>query len=69
MHTHTHVTQFPEHPYGDLLDKLLLFKHNGENVLIPLTDEDPIEDGTIIDIVLKGNVLQKIHCDTHSTQL
>ena len=52
-HTLTHI-QFPEHPYGDLLDKLLLFKHTGDNILSPLTDEDTIEDGTIIDIVLKG---------------
>ena len=48
--------QFPEHPYGDLLEKVLLYRHTSDNSLAMLTDSDPIEDGTIIDIVLAGEV-------------
>ena len=46
--------QFPEHPYGDLLEKVILFKHNGDNTLLPLGEEDTIEDGMIVEIILAG---------------
>lgn len=46
--------QFPEHPYGDLTEKLLLFRHSSNNSLIPLRDKESIKDGEIIEIVLSG---------------
>ena len=46
--------QFPEHPYGDLLDKVLLYRHSSDDVLVPLEADDPIEDGSIVEIVLRG---------------
>lgn len=48
------LVQFPEHPYGDLLDKVLLYRHSNDDVLLPLGAEDPIEDGSIIEIILTG---------------
>lgn len=57
IHTHSHTLtsfQFPEHPYGDLLDKVLLYHHSIEDALVPLGANDPIEDGSIIEIILKG---------------
>lgn len=46
--------QFPEHPYGDLLDKVLLYRHSSNDNLVAMEANDTIEDGTIIEIVLKG---------------
>lgn len=53
------TVKFPEHPYGDLLEKVLLYKHTSDNSLAKLTDSDPIEDGTIIDIVLAADAKQE----------
>ena len=54
-HTHTHThTQFPEHPYGDLTEKLLLYRHCSDNSLKPLKENEPIEDGVIIEVILQG---------------
>ena len=47
-------TQFPEHPYGDLLDKVLLYRHSSDDLLVPIRSEDLIEDGSIIEIILRG---------------
>ncbi len=46
--------QFPEHPYGDLMEKLLLYKHKANNQLVPFKADDPVEDGIVVDIVLNG---------------
>ena len=46
--------QFPEHPYGDLLEKVMLFKHCSDDTLLPLQEEDTIEDGMIVEIILQG---------------
>lgn len=55
MCTPTHSPfQFPEHPYRDLLDKVLLYRHSSDDALVPLEANDLIEDGSIIEIVLKG---------------
>lgn len=48
--------QFPEHPYGDLIDKVLLYRHSSDNILVPMAANDPVEDGSIIEIVLKGEL-------------
>ena len=47
-------SQFPEHPYGNLAEKLLLFRHSSNNSLVPLRDKESIRDGEIIEIVLSG---------------
>ena len=48
--------QFPEHPYGNLLEKLVLFRHASNNSLVPLQEKENIKDGEIIEIVLSGTV-------------
>ena len=52
--------QFPEHPYGDLSSKVTLKKHNKDDTLSPLEDSDEIEDGCLVEIVLKGEKIQFI---------
>ncbi|CAI8049412.1 Serine/threonine-protein kinase D1, partial [Geodia barretti] len=49
--------KFPEHPYGDLGEKLLLFRHTPNNSLVPLRDKENIRDGDIIEIVLSGTYI------------
>ena len=49
--------QFPEHPYGDLLEKVMLFKHSSDDTLLPLEEEDTIVDGMIVDIILRGGYI------------
>jgi hypothetical protein len=58
------ANKYPDHPYGDLYSKLILYKHDGDN-LTPLTDDDPITDGILIDIILVGKLLPnvKVHYD------
>lgn len=46
--------QFPEHPYGNLMEKLVLFRHASNNSLVPLQEKESIKDGDIIEIVLSG---------------
>ena len=46
--------QFPEHPYGDLMEKLILYRHEANNQLVPFKANDPVEDGIIVDVVLNG---------------
>ncbi|CAI8049417.1 Serine/threonine-protein kinase D3 [Geodia barretti] len=51
--------KFPEHPYGDLGEKLLLFRHTPNNSLVPLRDKENIRDGDIIEIVLSADSKQE----------
>ena len=50
------LPQFPEHPYGNLTEKLLLFRHSSNNSLVPLRDKENIRDGEIIEVVLSGQL-------------
>ncbi len=36
------------------MDKVLLYRLSDDDVLVPLRNEDPIEDGSIIEIILRG---------------
>ena len=55
-HSHTHK-QFPEHPYGDLIDKLVLYRHDSDSILVPFEQDDPVTDGMIVEVILKGECL------------
>ncbi|XP_065920713.1 serine/threonine-protein kinase D3-like [Dysidea avara] len=51
--------RFPEHPYGDLSPKILLYKHEQDDKLVTLTETDQIEDGMIIELVLTASSKQE----------
>lgn len=52
--------RFPEHPYGDLSSKVTLKKHNKDDSLSPLEDSDEIEDGCLVEIILKATAKQEV---------
>ncbi|KAL5463755.1 hypothetical protein EMCRGX_G032685 [Ephydatia muelleri] len=54
-------TKYPDHPYGDLYDKILLYKHDIANALVPLDEGDTIDDGTVIEIILTINSKQEFN--------
>lgn len=52
--------RFPDHPYGDLLEKVILFRHDSSSDSLALLQEsDPIDDGMIIEIVLAATCKQE----------
>lgn len=57
MCTLVYFLQYPDHPYGDLYDKILLYKHDIANALVPLDEGDTIDDGTVIEIILTSKRL------------
>lgn len=54
-------TKYPDHPYGDLYNKIILYKHDSANALVPLEEDDTIEDGTVIEIILTINSKQEFN--------
>ena len=62
LHHHDQIimslVQFPEHPYGDLSPKILLYKHSQDDSLVVLKENDQIEDGMIIELILTGKHLE-----------
>ena len=51
------MLQYPDHPYGDIQSKLLLYRHNSDQTLSLLTPDATIYDGIIIDVILSGETL------------
>lgn len=52
--------KYPDHPYGDLYTKLILFKHdNDTNELTLLAADDEISDGMIIEVILRADSKQE----------
>lgn len=54
--------QFPEHSFYNLRDKILLFRHDtfDPNVLQLITSAKDIVDGTLVEVVLSGEMLSAL---------
>jgi len=56
-----YLLQFPEHSFYNLRDKILLFRHDAfdQNVLQLITSAKDIVDGTLVEVVLSGEIISR----------